>query len=631
MQSAPAPQRRPIKGLPKRRGMGGAPAAAPAPAAPSPTGGLFAGLGAPRKETPSFGPSSAATAPAPAAEPKPEPAGVPPAAAREYYTSLRGLNVSLFRELLRLVQESDELGNMSKALGQLASTYGDHARAIEARVSGTVPGGAPAVQPAEPPEPAPSAESAPAEGASESDKPSGRLTPATDATNESHGAPPSITSSASSLTGLPESTEPGMTVPNPASRPLFSTLESSKEPFFGPCPPPLSSFGDSPLSKTFTYGSMTPKSSASQPPPFMAGSDLPFGKDAIATKPHLTDSGIGGLRSLTGQQNITAPVSAEPVSSAAPVDAATQVAPSLSSDTLGIKAPSATPIGDIEVAPPKIPTAVPATEPASEPASEPAAAPASEPAPKPATAPASEPVPKPATAPPSEPAAKPSGAPAPEPAATPAAAPPKAPSADLSKPFSFAGQPASSILASGAKSHAKTDAVPKFTIPAGGFSFAGSPLSKGEAQVGSESAKASAKDEQSGTGETASAKPVTTQGVTPSAPAPSPSRSVGTDTSIQFGSAAADTSASSASSNTHSPSQPPPHRFSFGMHSAESPSSPQGSAAPGASFTKAAIGPAFANTSGVSFGGKFSFGSAPIAFGREEGDSKKPQQDNGSK
>lgn len=174
------------------------------------------------------------------------------------------------------------------------------------------------------------------------------------------------------------------------------------------------------------------------------------------------------------------------------------------------------------------------------------------------------------------------------------AAKPSAPPTFSLKPggFSFAGQSTSSILQKSdvGESSAPPSSAPTFSIPATGFSFAGTSLApKSTPTTSSPPAPAT----------TASpSMPVTTSAPTAATPP------VDTTKPIAFGSAARTPSSSFSASG---PSSTSPHRFSFG-------NKPKG----GSAFTNAAIGPAFANTSGVAAGGQFSFGSAPIAFGAED-------------
>ncbi|KAL4401392.1 hypothetical protein ACI68E_001031 [Malassezia pachydermatis] len=153
--------------------------------------------------------------------------------------------------------------------------------------------------------------------------------------------------------------------------------------------------------------------------------------------------------------------------------------------------------------------------------------------------------------------------------------------------FSFAGQATSSFFNTSSTAPMSGVKAPAFSVPSGGFSFAGTQISKSS---------------------------TTTKDT--SAPATPSKTGVTTKKPITFGSANA-ASVTPLFGTTSTPSPSEPHRFSFGT-------SPSSSTASGSapstspSFTNKAIGPSFANTTGVSSSGSFQFGAKPISFGTPE-------------
>ncbi|WFD07574.1 hypothetical protein MVES1_002941 [Malassezia vespertilionis] len=193
--------------------------------------------------------------------------------------------------------------------------------------------------------------------------------------------------------------------------------------------------------------------------------------------------------------------------------------------------------------------------------------------------------------------------------------------------FAFAG----TKLSDAAKTTNATDAAPTgpvFDIPKGGFAFAGHKVS----------APADAKKEcapdvpGASTATDAFSAPALSFGQRDAAPAESSQKTpekntpvVGTTKPITFGSATQPSMSNSSFSfgsagTSPSSTQTSPHRFSFGTKPVAAPNDDTPT-----TFTKAAIGPSFANTTGVSSGGKFSFGSAPISFGAP--DEEETEQD----
>ena len=153
--------------------------------------------------------------------------------------------------------------------------------------------------------------------------------------------------------------------------------------------------------------------------------------------------------------------------------------------------------------------------------------------------------------------------------------------------FSFAGQAARSFFESSSQHTMDGVKAPALTVPPGGFAFGSNQVKLAgvskDSQVPGDANTKAPKDD-------APKDPIT------------PPKPTATTKPITFGSA--------TSPASHVPfgaaGSPPvaPHRFSFG-------SSPKEDNSP---FTKTAIGPSFANTTGVAHGGSFQFGETPIAF-----------------
>ncbi|WFD02560.1 hypothetical protein MOBT1_001244 [Malassezia obtusa] len=162
--------------------------------------------------------------------------------------------------------------------------------------------------------------------------------------------------------------------------------------------------------------------------------------------------------------------------------------------------------------------------------------------------------------------------------------------------FAFAGKTTSTFMTSSPSASSPASNAPTFSIPAGGFSFAGKTLS-----TPSTSASAS-------TSAAAPATPTTTS-TTPT------HSSVETTRPITFGSAAQTPTSGFSFKAGASSTSSSPHRFSFGSKPKED-----------AAFTNTAIGPSFANTSGVASGGQFSFGSAQISFATQERSPSPPEK-----
>ena len=178
-----------------------------------------------------------------------------------------------------------------------------------------------------------------------------------------------------------------------------------------------------------------------------------------------------------------------------------------------------------------------------------------------------------------------------------AAAPAKPPTFSIQPGgFAFAGKTTSAFMTSSPSASSPASNAPTFSIPAGGFSFAGKTLS-----TPSTSASAS-------TSAAAPATPTTTS-TTPT------HSSVETTRPITFGSAAQTPTSGFSFKAGASSTSSSPHRFSFGSKPKED-----------AAFTNTAIGPSFANTSGVASGGQFSFGSAQISFATQERSPSPPEK-----
>jgi len=163
--------------------------------------------------------------------------------------------------------------------------------------------------------------------------------------------------------------------------------------------------------------------------------------------------------------------------------------------------------------------------------------------------------------------------------------------------FSFAGQAAPSILKATSQNTMDGAKAPALAVPPGGFAFGLSQVKL--ADVSKADSQAPGNADEKVTVEIAPKKPMT------------PSKPTATTKPITFGSATPPFSQLPFGAAGSPPVAP--HRFSFG-------SSPKEDKSP---FTKAAIGPSFANTTGVSHGGSFQFGETPIAFAASSGEPPK--------
>ncbi|WFD42245.1 hypothetical protein MPSI1_000886 [Malassezia psittaci] len=186
--------------------------------------------------------------------------------------------------------------------------------------------------------------------------------------------------------------------------------------------------------------------------------------------------------------------------------------------------------------------------------------------------------------------------------------------------FSFAGKSSSEILSSDQTVATSAPGAPTFSLPAGGFAFAGKsysgdvkpptttkPISEANKSV---EATSVLDNEHRADSTTSQAVDTVTRLESPGTPTIQPTKP------ITFGSASLSRSTESPSINkspSSAGSNHSPHRFSFGSKPKED-----------ATFTKAAFGPSFANTSGVTTGGQFSFGSTPISFGLKERSASPP-------
>ncbi|WFD29814.1 hypothetical protein MSPP1_000827 [Malassezia sp. CBS 17886] len=178
----------------------------------------------------------------------------------------------------------------------------------------------------------------------------------------------------------------------------------------------------------------------------------------------------------------------------------------------------------------------------------------------------------------------------------PHSAPPSAPTLPASATsFSFAGKPVASILA-GSVANGPALGVPTFDIPSSGFVFDKDALAAAGASPWT--ATEEGPEKQGPPAESAAA------GLTPSG-----SAAVGL---TSFGSAAAGVKPSASATAAPTPSA----NGDTSAHSGGSPSA----------FTNVAIGPTFANTTGVAAGGQFKFGAAPIAFGRPRDEDEKKEE-----
>ncbi|WFD25101.1 hypothetical protein MNAN1_000064 [Malassezia nana] len=167
--------------------------------------------------------------------------------------------------------------------------------------------------------------------------------------------------------------------------------------------------------------------------------------------------------------------------------------------------------------------------------------------------------------------------------------------------FSFAGQAVDAIIKAPSQGVMEGVKAPALSVPSGGFTFgACKPAETPDTEArdaaeassltpAAETTNATTKDLKTPLKKTATTKPIAFGSATPP------------HARLPFGAAGS----------------PPvaPHRFSFG-------SSPKEDASP---FTKAAIGPSFANTTGVTKPGSFHFGETPIAFGAPPSD--RPSED----